>query len=309
MNLDVAKTKNSRILSSRFQGLIFIVIATLFWGGSASIAKILMSSRYDTLIIAQTRTSISFILLAVFFLCKNSKVFKISLSDLPKFAILGVVGIAITNYAYYFTIKESSVSTAILIQYTAPVWILLYSIAIARSEKLNKWKVLSPLFALSGCFFVVTGASFTNISLKGWATITGPVSAFTYAFQILAKKHLLKKYSIWTVLIYAFGFAGFFWLIINPPGHILAKGYVLNDWAIFLLFAITSILIPHTAFAAGLRLLSASVASIISTLEPVFAIVIAFFILGEMLTFVQLIGAVFIIFGIILIQISNHFKN
>jgi drug/metabolite transporter (DMT)-like permease len=285
------------------------MIAVLFWGSSAPIGKYLIVTRFDTLIVAQTRTSLTFILLLLFFIWKNRSVFKIHLDDIWKFGILGIVGISLTNYTYYFTAKESSVATAILVQYTAPVWIVLYSVFVIKEDTLDRMTFISLVFGLIGCYFAVTGGSMQSINLKGWAIITGPVSAFTFAYQIVATKQLLKRYSIWTLLVYMFGFSALFWLCINPPWAILAKNYTYSDWGIFWMFAIISILIPQTAFASGIKLLDASTVGIVSILEPVIAIFAAFLILGESLIAIQLFGAVLVVVAIGLLQAHPMFMK
>jgi drug/metabolite transporter (DMT)-like permease len=278
------------------------MLAVFFWGGSAPIGKYLIVTRFDTLILAQTRTSLAGILLLLYFLFTDRSIFHVQRKDVWKFGIVGVVGIAITNYTYYFTAKESTVATAILVQYTAPVWIVLYSVFVMKEEKLDRITFLSLVLALTGCYFAVTAGSIHQINLKGWTILTGPLSAFTFAFQIVATKQLLKRYSVWTMLVYLFVFSTLFWLCINPPWAIMAKGYSWGDWAWFWMFAVISILIPQTAFISGLKLLNASTAGIISILEPVVAIVAAYLILGESLGLIQIIGGVVVVAAIGLLQ-------
>jgi drug/metabolite transporter (DMT)-like permease len=306
MTSDAAKTSFLTQRSHILRGFILCVLAVFFWGSSAPIGKYLIVTRFDTLIIAQTRTSLTFLLLLFYFLFKNQNVFRIQPPDIWKFGFLGVVGISLTNYTYYFTATESSVATAILVQYTAPVWVVLYSVFILKEEKLDRMTIVSLLFGLIGCYFAVTAGSIDRINLKGWTIITGPLSAFTFAYQIVATKQLLKRYSVWTMLLYMFGFSTLFWLCINPPWNILAKNYSTSDWGIFWMFAVVSILIPQTAFASGLKLLDASKVGIISILEPVIAILAAFLILGESLTLIQVFGAVLVVVAIGLLQAHPH---
>jgi drug/metabolite transporter (DMT)-like permease len=180
---------------------------------------------------------------------------------------------------------------------------VMYSVFVVKEDKPDSITFISLVFGLIGCYFAVTAGSMHTINLKGWAIITGPVSAFTFAYQIVASKQLLKRYSIWTLLIYMFGFSAVFWLCINPPWYIIAKNYTYSDWGIFWMFAIVSILIPQTAFASGLKLLDASTVGIVSILEPVIAIIAAFLILGESLSIIQMFGAVLVIAAVGLLQV------
>jgi len=283
-------------------GYFFILVAVLFWGGSASIAKFLFTTRFDTLIITQTRSGISFILIALYFLLKDRTVFIVQTRDLPKFAAAGIIGIAVTNFTYYYTVQEATVAAAILLQYTAPALVMLYAVIIAREETLNGAKIIALVLSLAGCWLAVSGGEWSGIQLRGWTVVTGIASAVCYSFMLLMSKHLLRTYSVWTILTYAFGFATVFWFFVNTPWEIAEKGYTLSDWGIFLFFAIISILIPHSMFTAGLRLLEASTVGIVTTLEPVVAIIVAYLALGESLNTVQVAGGMAVVTAVILLQ-------
>jgi drug/metabolite transporter (DMT)-like permease len=108
------------------------------------------------------------------------------------------------------------------------------------------------------------------------------------------------------MLIYAFGFALLFWLTINPPWAIATRGYSTSEWAILWLFAVVSILIPHSLFVLSLKYLEASTAGIASTMEPVVAIVIAYITLGETLNGIQVIGAIVVIVSLLLLQVKKR---
>jgi drug/metabolite transporter (DMT)-like permease len=290
-------------------GYFFIVVAVLFWGGSASLAKFLFTTRYDTVIITQTRSSLSFILMAAWFALRDKSVFRIERRDIPKFVLAGVIGIAITNFTYYYTVQETTVATAILLQYTAPVIVMVYAVFVMKEETLSGAKVLALILALAGCWLAVSGGDWSTIRLGGWGAATGTASAVGYAFMLLMSKHLLKKYSVWTTLIYAFGFATLFWLLVNTPWDIAACGYTAEDWGIFWFFAVVSILIPHSMFTTGLKQLEASTVGILTTLEPVVAIAVAYFALGEGLNAVQVTGAFAVVAAVTLLQLRSIHRN
>lgn len=286
--------------------MLFIVLAVSLWGGSASLAKFLFQTRYDPLIITQTRSSLSFLLLAAYFLVVDRSVFRIRLGELYKFALIGVIGIAATNFTYYFTVKESTVATAILVQNVAPVVVMIYAVAVSREEDLTGIKVISLLLALCGCFFAVSGGSLADVRLTGWALLTAPVSMLTYAFMLIASKHMLRTHSVWTTLVGGLGFAALFWLFVNPPWAIAAKGYGPGDWGIFLGFAVASILLPYIFFTKGLKILEATTTGILTTLEPVIAIMVAWVALGESINAIQVTGALGVVGSVMLLQVRKE---
>jgi drug/metabolite transporter (DMT)-like permease len=288
-----------------FRGLILLIIAVIFWGAAAPFGKYLILNRFDTLTITQARTSLAFILMLLYFAIKDRSVFCVQIRDVWKLAVLGIVGLAIVNFTYYFTVKEATVATAILVQYTAPVWVLLYSVWILKEEKLDWMTVLCLVVALAGCYFAVTSGALRNISLRGWALLTGPLSAFTFAYYIIASKQMLKRYSLWTMLLYMLGFATIFWLFFNPPWAIIKKNHQAEDWGFLWLFAVVSVLIPQVAFISGLRLINASKAGIISILEPVIAIIAAYLMLSESLNPIQVLGGCMVLAALALLQIHS----
>jgi len=84
-------------------------------------------------------------------------VFRVRFRELYKFALIGIVGIAATNFTYYYTVKESTVATAILVQNAAPVLVMIYAVMISKEEEFTGIKALSLALALCGCFLAVSG--------------------------------------------------------------------------------------------------------------------------------------------------------
>ena len=285
------------------RGYLFVFIATVFWGGSASLAKFLFSTRYDPLIIVQTRLSLSFLMYVLYFAVADRTVFSVRGRDLKDFFFLGIGGIAATNFAYYYTVKEATIATAIIVQYTAPVLVMVYAVLVSKEESFNGMKVIALLLSLAGCFLTASGGSFSAIQLKGWAIVSSIASSVCFAYIVIASKRILRRSSVWTMLMYAFGFGTLFWLVVNPPWAIAGRGYGWGDWGVFLIFAVASILVPHTLFMVGLKTLEASRASIASTMEPVMAIVIAFLALGERLTLIQVLGVIAVLGAVLLLQV------
>src|SRR6516162_11070892 len=109
------------------KGYFYILGATIFWGVSATIVKSLFERHFDALILVHMRITISCILLLGFFLVFRPRLLVVTPRDLLKFSLLGILGIAGSNFAYYYTIQETNVATAILLQYMAPVLVLMYA--------------------------------------------------------------------------------------------------------------------------------------------------------------------------------------
>jgi uncharacterized membrane protein len=84
----------------------------------------------DPLILAQSRTTLSFlVLLPVLLWQRGPAELRLPRRELLHVFLLGVLGVASSNYFYYLAIQKTNVATAIILQYTAPIWVLLYMVA------------------------------------------------------------------------------------------------------------------------------------------------------------------------------------
>jgi drug/metabolite transporter (DMT)-like permease len=287
----------------QLKGYFFIAIAATLWGASATVVKHLFNIQYPPLIIVQTRVSIAFAVLLVFFLVTNPRILAFRIRDVPHFFFVGVCGIAGSNYFYYFAIKESNVATAIVVQYSAPIMVALYAI-IVQHEKMTRFKLLSLIFSTVGIFLAVGGLNGLLVANhKG--IVLALAAAVSYAIFNLAGKPLTKKYSVWPSLVFTLGAATLFWMIVQPPQTILASGYSFADWKVFTLVSTTSILVPYSFYFFGLQYLSPTRAIITSTLEPVVAIATEFIFLGGTMGSLQVVGAVLVIGSIILLEATS----
>jgi drug/metabolite transporter (DMT)-like permease len=287
---------------NEFRGYMMIVGAALFWGVSATAAKHLQNLGVETLLIVQTRVTFSAIVLLAFFLLFRRETLRVKPGDLWRFALVGVIGVAGANVTYYTVIEMSTVATGILIQYTAPLVVMAYAIA-AKEERFGLVKLSAAVVSLAGCFLAVGGYDQDVVKITPAVLINGAASVFCFAFMTVYTRHLLRKYSLWTTAFYAIFFAACFWLVVQPPWKVAATSLSPGLWAALLVLAVASILIPHSLFFAGLRVVVPSRAIITSTLEPVAAITSAAIFLAEHLKPVQVVGAGMVILAIVLLNL------
>ncbi len=286
------------------KGYIFVLGATIFWGVSATFAKFLFTREIEPLLLVQWRITISALILLSYFLLFNRPLLRVKVKDLYMFALLGILGIAGSNFTYYFTIQQTNVATAILIQYLAPLLVLLYA-AVSKEEQITGIKVSAAVISITGCFLAITGKDLSLIHISKIGLITGGASAVCWAFTNVYLRHILKQYQVWTVLIYSFLAGAVFWQFINPPWTTIQSNHSLETWGIFFGIAIVSVLIPHTLYFTGLRYIGASRAIITGTFEPIVAIGSSFIILSDLMAPVQLFGAAMVIGAILILQLKR----
>ncbi len=110
--------------------------------------------KVDPLMIAQSRATISLLVLAPILLLRKPSALRLRGTHLVQFFVLGIVGLAASNYFYYLAIERTSVATAIVLQYVAPVWVLLYMLA-RGLQRPTPQRIMGVALAVLGCAFAV----------------------------------------------------------------------------------------------------------------------------------------------------------
>lgn len=286
-------------------GYFYILIGATLWGVSSVVAKSLFIIGIPPAELVQIRLTFATLTLFHVLLIFDPKRLIISLKDLPYFFVLGFIGVAGVQFTYYYTISKIHIGPAVLMQYLSPVWIALYAF-LFQKEPLTAKKILVLLLALLGCYFTLGGYRLDLLGLNRIGIVTGLISSLFFSFYALYGEKGLKKYDAWTLLFYGFGFAAvFYWFLISPM-RVITGGYSLRIWAAFLYIAIFSTLIPFGLYFKGIERVRATRASITATWEPVVAGLTAYFVLGEVMSPLQVVGGCGIIAAIALLQMAKE---
>ncbi len=291
-------------MNSRLRGYASIFAAAFFWGSSATAAKFLFQHDISPMLLVQSRVIIAALLLAVILLLVNRRLLIVSPRDIIDFALLGVIGVAGANYAYYMAIQVTNVGIAILMQYTAPVLVAVYML-VSGQEKISRIKTLAIVLSLGGSAAML-GAFSPGVHITAVGIFLGIVSAVCFAFFNVYNKIASKQYSIWTAVTWTLICAGIFWIALDCVTGTAAAHLGYYELAMLAGFSISSVLIPYYFYFTGLKHLAASTAIIVSTLEPVVAISTSFLFLGESMQLSQIAGGIFIVGAVILLEVFKE---
>jgi DME family drug/metabolite transporter len=262
----------------------------------------------DVLILSQTRTTFSLIvLLPILFARRGWQRIQLPTPDLVQCLALGLLGVAASNYFYYVAIQRTSVAIAIIVQYTAPVWVLLYVVA-RRQQKLSLQKVAAVGTAIAGIALTlgIVGTKTSPLRLDSYGLFAALIASFSFAFYNLAGHRILARHDRWRVLVWTLTSASIFWLIVNPPWKILAAHYAPAQWTFLFAFSMISVLFAFSLYFQGLQHLEPTRAIIASCLEPVFSILLAAALLGEVLRPIQTVGIILVLAAIVLVQLPSR---
>jgi drug/metabolite transporter (DMT)-like permease len=280
-------------------GRWLVFLATLFWGGTATLARsVFRDEGVPALTVVELRLAIAASLLFAWLAIRNRAALRIERRDIGYIVVLGLFGVAAVQGSYYFSIARLGVGLAILLQYLAPSLIVLWDLA--RGKKPSAATVMAVILALGGTALLVNGVDPRSLHASALDWAIGLSSSVIFAFYVLYSKRGLAKYAPETVLLYTFTLAGLFWACVTPPWRILAAGYSADLWWRFLLLGVFSTLVPFRCFYAGLKRLPATEAGVLATSEPVVAIIAAAVFLGESLRPLQMVGAAMVIAAAVL---------
>lgn len=230
---------------------------------------------------------------------------RVPLGDLWQLGLLGLLGVAASNYLYYLAIQKTSVATAIILQYTAPVMVLLYMV-VRGLQRPTFRRVAAVGLAVVGSGLAIGLGGRGGLSLNPVGVVAALLAAVSFSYYNIAGHDLLARYDHWMVLLYTTLSAALFWLVVNPPWRVLSAHYSAFEWGFLLVFAMVSLLLPFSLYFAGLHYLEPTRAIVASCLEPVFSIVIAAMVLGESVKAAQAVGIIVVLAAIILVQMPER---
>ena len=289
-------------------GYISVCCAALLWAASGNAAKFLLQSEVTPFQLVQLRTTIAAVLLFFFLLFRRRDLLKIARSDVLYFIILGIV-LAAMLFAYLYAISRIHVAAAVLLQYQAPALIALYSFFFQR-KKISAFTVAAIVGAIVGCYLMVGAYNLNMLDMNTAGILSGLASAVALAFYSIRSEYGMNRYSPWTVLSYALLVAAIVWNLIIPPFAAFTGHYSASAWGWIVYIGLFGTIAPFGLYNEGVKRIRSTHASITATLEPVLAGIMAFALLGEVLTLLQIVGAGLVIASVLLLQARNlHFPR
>ncbi|MFB4164461.1 DMT family transporter [Alteribacillus sp. JSM 102045] len=283
------------------------VAGASFWGLTGLFVQNLYRFGFSPLEVVTVRMTLSTIIMFALIGIVRPYLLKIFIRDIPYFIGLGVVSIALFNWCYFTVMEQSSLSVAVVLLYTSPVFVAVISRFVFK-ESLTVNKITAIILTLAGCSFVagLLPGGAMNITIP--VLIIGSASGFFCSLYSIIGKFVSRKYHSVTITAYSMLCCSIFLLPLSGLEQNLEPFSEPSVW----LYAVGSVLIStilaYVLYTAGLKYIESSHAAILSTIEPIVAIMVGVSVFNDNLTVWQSIGIV-LVFSSILLSVFSRKKK
>ncbi len=286
-------------MRSDLKPAMYVVIGASLWGIIGLFTRPLYESGLSALQIALLRCTVTLIALTIVILFLDRGLFKIDPRDIWMFIGMGLISFVFFNYMYFMSQQMVSLSTASVLLYTAPCFVMMMSMVLFK-EKLTKNKLLALVLALIGCVFTSgIGSGDMNIGI-----LYGILAGFGYSLYSIFGKFALRKYSLLTTLFYTFLVATVCLIPFTDAPYVIS---CMGDTDVLLMaigLGMLCTVLPFYFYTAGLNGMNAGKASIIAFVEPMVATVMSI-IVGDEFGWTNVLGIILILGSVILLNLGS----
>lgn len=230
---------------------------------------------------------------------------EIRLKSVRHYGIFFLMGLVLALHwtSFYAAIQLSTIAIALLTFSTFPVFVTFME-PLFFHEKIKKTAIVTALLTLFGVLLVVPSLKIENSASQG--ALFGIFSGFSYAALSLLNRRYVVEYSGAVLSFYEQAVSA---VLLLPCLFLYKPVFELKDVGLLILLGTVFTGIAHTLFISGLKYIKTQTAGIITSLEPVYAIILAAVLLGEIPSLKEVTGGVFILGAVVFSTIQAGRQN
>ncbi len=282
---------------------LYIITAASCWGLIGLFVRQLAAEGFSSLQIVALRSLVAAICITLLAARDLRHTLSIRPRDCWLFIGTGICSLVFFNFCYFNAMQQTSLAVAVLLLYTAPIFVMLLSL-ICFGERFTRSKAIALVFTFGGCA-CVTGVLGGSLTLSTAGLLYGLGSGFGYALYSIFGKYAVQRYSSLTITAYTFYFAVIgSWPLAGLP---LASLTQLSGSAIFnaVALGILCAVLPYLLYTKGLEHVEAGRASILATIEPFVAAAVGVLFFAEPLTLTKACGMALILAAIVVLNVGE----
>lgn len=281
---------------------LMVVLAGVLWGTSGIFVKFLTPYGFSPLQLTLCRALVSTLVIAVVLLIKDRALFRVS----PKnFVFMALTGISFFGAAacYYSAMQMTSVSTAVVLMYSFPVFVVLLSV-LFMGERFDKIKAIAVACVVVGCALVSGVASGFDLSSLPGILLALSASLCLVPYTLLTRVCAERGCSPLTTTFYTCLFFLLPAVLFSRPWEMPAL-IAQAPWPILPLgigLGICTFILPYFLYAFGMKSIPAGTASALSISEPLAATLFSVLFFSEPMDIPMAIGVVLILLAVFLLS-------
>ena len=289
----------------QLRGIALTIIGGIFWGLAGVCGQYLFEERGLTAkwLVSVRLVLAGLILLLTVWAKQKKQMFEIwrEKRDVFQLIMFGIFGMAFCQLSYYVAVETSNAGTATVLQYTAPIVIMLY-VSVLNKKVPQRIEMLALVLAVGGTFLLATHGNITNLAISTETLAWGLASAVAMALYNLIPGELMKKFGTFNVIGWGMLIGGIFLCVFIKPWH------VIGVWDIYTVLATAAVILvgtilSFTTYMEGVRLIGASKASLFASVEPVTATFMTVVFMGAAFQFVDFIGLAGILGAVLMLSL------
>ena len=258
-----------------------VILAGCLWGTMGIFVRHLNAIGLEAMEIVEARAALTAAAMFAALVLFRRDLLRVNIRDLWVFAGGGIVSVILFNFCYFQTIQRASLSTAAILLYTSPVFVLLLSVPLF-GEKLTKKKILCLMMAITGC--ALSSGLAGGMALSPMTLLFGLGSGFGYGlYSIFSRFALQKGYHPITITAYIFLFGALGGIPLTDFGQLIrVAGADGSNLAYLGTYTLVTTIVPYISYTTGLQQVENGVAAVLACIEPVMATVFGIFFFSEM---------------------------
>jgi len=298
-------------------GYALLLTGTLFFALNGSVVKSILLSGVSAATLSETRAMGAFVILFAAVAITKPRALRIRRDEWKLLLAYGVIGVAMTQFLYFVAIERMPIGIALIIEFTAPIWVVLW-VRFGRKQDVRGVVWVGLLLAVIGLALVAQVWQGFTLNGLGVAAAFGAALALAL-FYILGERQRRggQARDALSLTMWGMGGAALFWLVVPPWSFtewgayaglsepLAGVGPQLPLWTLTLWMIVMGPVVPFALAMTALAYISAAQASIIGMTEPLIASIIAWIVLAEVLTPVQMLGGAIVLVGVYLAERSR----
>ena len=304
------------VSSTRTQaiGAVMYLIAAFLFALNGSVAKAQIEAGLSAAQVTEIRTLGCAVVLLVFLAITKPSSLRVRRAEVPFLLLFGVLAYALTPFLFFLSVSLLPVAIAALLAFLAPVLVALW-LRFVKHEPVGRGIWVALALVVGGLLLV--SQVWSGMTLNPLGVFYGLLTAAALAAYLLLGEEGSRRRDVMSLAFWGFAIATVFWSILAPwwnfPWNLMSTTTSMLDgaitgipvWSLVLLMIVVSV-VPFVLVLMSLQRIGAQRGGILGTTEPVWAALIAFVLLGEIITPVQGLGGIIVLAGVIVAELASQ---